>query len=673
MRLRLKELPSIQLLTFHKEKEMVAFRKLFPALAVVSLVTLGGTSALAQTIQPQLQCSANAGVPPVTRAEGYTELTGDLVVTCTGGTPGQVFNANFQLFLNTNITSRISTNSSGVEVSEALLMIDEPGSTNTGAPFCVSPTPASNPVVGTTAAPLACNPASGTTTFQTNTYTVFRGARQVGTPENVLVWQGIPVNPPGSNRTRTFRITNVRANASGLGSSQTLIPTQIVAYISVFPQGTLPIDNPQQTVGYVQPGLLFDVRNCANTGGRNTGGQTPFQCRSVSSDIYNTPTSGTLPSNSASADTIFGLRYREGFQTAFKPRLAPAQAALSMTSGQVFNAESGFVNSTIGSATGGSQPGVADTGTRLAARFVNVPANVRIFVSTTNVVALSTSSAAAVLVTTDPSGASALGTTGNPSAPVGPISIACSQLSTATTPGVEVPLTSGTGLAVWEVTSTDPNVNETLIFHMGYAFVANAAAGQPALGTSTIIGNFAPFYSAAGAGSASSGLPVPRFTASTTSTALFTIGACQTNLLFPYVTNQAGFDTGMAIANTSSDPFSTTNANGGRCTINYYGILPGGAAPTTTKEQTDRVINAGETATFILSGGGGYGLRGNPNFQGYIIAQCDFLYAHGFAFITDGPIGQARVAEGYLALVLDGSRDYNDALRGNSFGEARGH
>ena len=67
---------------------------------------------------------------------------------------------------------------------------------------------------------------------------------------------GHPVVPPGSN-TRTFRITNVRANAAGLGSSQTLIPTQVVAYISVSPSGTLPIDNPQQTVGFVQQGLIL--------------------------------------------------------------------------------------------------------------------------------------------------------------------------------------------------------------------------------------------------------------------------------------------------------------------------------------------------------------------------------------------------------------------------------
>ena len=42
-----------------------------------------------------------------------------------------------------------------------------------------------------------------------------------------------------------------------------------------------------------------------------------------------------------------------------------------------------------------------------------------------------------------------------------------------------------------------------------------------------------------------------------------------------------------------------------------------------------------------------------PGFQGYVIVQCDFRYAHGFAFITDGPIGSARVAEGYLGLIMD--------------------
>jgi uncharacterized protein (TIGR03437 family) len=45
------------------------------------------------------------------------------------------------------------------------------------------------------------------------------------------------------------------------------------------------------------------------------------------------------------------------------------------------------------------------------------------------------------------------------------------------------------------------------------------------------------------------------------------------------------------------------------------------------------------------------GLASTPGFQGYIIAQCQFQYAHGFAFISD--LGAQRLAQGYLALVLD--------------------
>ena len=56
---------------------------------------------------------------------------------------------------------------------------------------------------------------------------------------------------------------------------------------------------------------------------------------------------------------------------------------------------------------------------------------------------------------------------------------------------------------------------------------------------------------------------------------------------------------------------------------------------------------------FVLSSGGSHGISPTPGFQGYLIIQCDFRYGHGFAFITDGPIGSARVAEGYLGLVMD--------------------
>jgi hypothetical protein len=627
-------------LTLHKEKEMVASRKLFPVLSVFALSVLGASSAFAQgPAGAPLACTANAGVPPVVRAEGYTELAGDIVVTCTGGNPAAPFNANFQIFLNTNITSRLLADGT----TEALLLVDEPGLIRSGGPitpFCVSPAPSSN------AAPAACNPADPAATFQTGSYTAFRGARQVGNPENIVVWQGIPVTPPGSNQTRTFRFTNIRANAAGLGSSQTLVPTQITAYISVFPSGTLPLDNPQQTIGYVQTGVLFDVRNCNNTAAVTVG--SAFQCRGV-----------TAPT------AVAALRFREGFQTAFKPRVIdPAQ--LSSLPGQVFNSESGFVNPGVdpGLALG---VGLATSGTRLAARFVNIPAGMTIFVSTgavasTGSLDLSSTGIGATLLSTDTAGAGG-------SAISSSNTLACG--TNPSVPAVEVPITSGSGMAVWEVTGSNQNLNEQAVFYMGYTYTANTGASLPALGTAQVIGHFAPFYTTAAAASASSTLPIPRFAPATTASSIFTIVPCQTNLLFPYVTNLAGFDTGIAIANTSSDPFSSANAGAGNCTLRYYGMMANGSAPTKTSETTTTPVAAGSTLTMILSSGGGYGVTGNANFQGYIIATCDFLYAHGFAFITDGPIGQARVAEGYLALVLDGA----DAghLRGTGYGEVRGH
>jgi hypothetical protein len=191
---------------------------------------------------------------------------------------------------------------------------------------------------------------------------------------------------------------------------------------------------------------------------------------------------------------------------------------------------------------------------------------------------------------------------------------------------------------------------------MGVAYAANTANNLPAVGTATVTGNFAPFYAANSANTASnnSALPIPRFVDNPISRTAFQINACQTNLLFPFVTNQAGFDTGIAISNTSRDPFSSASSRqqGGTCTLNYYGSTTGGGAAPAAQKTTANV-EAGTVLSFVLSSGGNMGIAGVPGFQGYIIAQCNFRYAHGFAFITDGPIGQARVAEGYLALVLD--------------------
>ena len=108
---------------------MADFRKWFLAFAVVALLLGMGSTANAQIgLQtPAFNCTANAGNPTIVRAEGLTELVGDMLLNCNGGTPtlagAQIPLSNVTIFLNTNVTSRLLGSGN---LSEAVLMIDEP-------------------------------------------------------------------------------------------------------------------------------------------------------------------------------------------------------------------------------------------------------------------------------------------------------------------------------------------------------------------------------------------------------------------------------------------------------------------------------------------------------------------------------------------------------------------
>jgi len=102
------------------------------------LLGLGSSAAKAQG---EVTCVASAGVPSLVRAEGVAELVADLILSCTGGAPtpfGQPIPLeNVQITLNTNITSRIVGPGN---VSEALLLIDEPFPASDAVPSTSSPT-----------------------------------------------------------------------------------------------------------------------------------------------------------------------------------------------------------------------------------------------------------------------------------------------------------------------------------------------------------------------------------------------------------------------------------------------------------------------------------------------------------------------------------------------------
>jgi len=615
---------------------MKDFRKWFPALAVAALAFGAASTANAQQ-NPAFSCIGNAGVPPIVRAEGLAELVGDLVLNCTGGTPtaqgSPVPQANVQIFLNTNITSRILGSTSD-PWSEALLMIDEPGPdvqrycTTLGG--CTATGTGSGSGVNYGAEGSASN--------------IYQG-RQSGA--NSIVWLGVPIDPPGTNATRIIRITNVRANANQLGVSSTLIPTQIVMFVSVTGTTALPINNPQQTVAYIQPGLSFSVRNLKSS---------YLQCVS-----WNSAAASSSGSNLSASNGLGSVvRFSEGFASAFKRRNAAtfvgndtSPTPISQnTPGAIYNSESGFYNSAATSTNKLNEAGLASHGTRLMARFNNVPTGVVLYATVYPVVSNSDPSITSVgasnsLVGTSPAsiGARLVITDSTGAGVFSPVTRTNNSAANSSAGTAPITLNNGAGMAVWEVMSADPLRSEVFEFGIGVAYAANTGSNLPALGTATVAGSFAPLSTVT---TASTSAPLPRFADTSSAQNLFTLNACTTNLLFVFLTNQAGFDSGIAISNTSMDPFGTAT-QAGACKLNYYGeTTGGGAAPAA---QTSAVIPAGKQLTAVLSTGGNYGIAATPGFQGYMIAQCAFQYAHGFAFISD--VGANRVSEAYLALVLD--------------------
>jgi hypothetical protein len=630
-----------------KEKENMDLRKLFPAFAVVALAFGAASTANAQQVAA-FSCVGNAGVPPIVRAEGLTELVGDLVLNCTGGTPtaagSPVPQANVQIFLNTNVTSRLVAD----PWSEALLMIDEP--TAAAQRYCS--VNGGCAITGVGAAAGSDGFADGVDYDETSVTgsvpNVFQG-RNAGA--NSIVWLGVPIDPPGTNATRVIRITNIRANANQLGVSSTLIPTQIVMFISVTGTTSVPINNPQQTVAFIQPGLSFSTRQAVNS---------YLQCVSFNSAAA-TDSSKALINGMGTV-----VRFSEGFASAFKRRNAAAYAdgdtsptpVNQNVPGAIYNTESGFLNQTPAIVTGSSAnglaaAGLADHGTRLMARFANVPAGVVLYASLYPVATCSdcgpssrpaiTAARAATtstltmarLVTTDANGGGSFSrVTGTNSSSF--------DSGAATAP---IALNNGAGMATWEVLQADPLTSQTYEFGIGVSYVANTSNNLPGLGSATVAGSFAPLSTVT---TQSSGAPLPRFADTSSARTIFTISACTTNILFVFLTNQAGFDSGIAISNTSVDPFGTAPQSG-PCKLNYYGeTTGGGAAPAA---QTSAVVPAGKQLTAVLSTGGNYGIAATPGFQGYMIAQCQFQYAHGFAFISD--VGANRVSEAYLGLILD--------------------
>jgi hypothetical protein len=666
---------------------MVAFRRVITALAVLALFTGFAVAQVGNTGASQLTCATNVTVTPLLRGEGYTEQTGDITITCTGGAPiapgGTIPLVNITVFYNTNVTSRLLTSSistSSPNPNEALLLIDEPGSGLTGygptlpQMLCTTPLTGCAAIVGNV---------SGNTTYNTSVdgaligttgltgtnpaKNVYQGTTACSSSSactsNAVTFFGIPVNPPTTTGSRVYRITNVRVNAQPLSGGNASGGTPVAASISVSGATSLSISNSAPNVGYVSPSLV------ATASGTTNLNQCSTQTRS----------------------SISTLTFTEQFGTAFKTRVNAQSASayagqinnpVQNVPGAIYNSESNFVFP-----IGSYNAGLADYGTRLKAVFNNVPAGARIFVSTANV-----NNNAFPVTAPSPIGGSQANVTGGTSyaqlISVGStesindgnagvtgffpaITASDNGPNGGNVPVAEVSLANGTGSAVWEVVNTNPNTNESLKFAVYVTYSANVASNSPLPGISTVNLSYAP---TATSGIASNSLTIPRFVGDTSAARnVLLIQICRTILLYPYITNQAGFDTGLTVANTSTDPLNlkadgttgyqgsnATGAQAGSCTLNFYGGTT--AAPTTppAQQNTGNIPSGTVWANTLQTIA--------PNFQGYMFAVCNFQYAHGFAFISD--VGARNLAMGYLAIVIPdpgtGTRNASPACQGIS-------
>jgi len=172
---------------------------------------------------------------------------------------------------------------------------------------------------------------------------------------------------------------------------------------------------------------------------------------------------------------------------------------------------------------------------------------------------------------------------------------------------------------------------------------------------------YAPYYSATGDQYSSPLGQVdgtPRFTQSSGTNSpynLYSLSRCTCSLLFPWVVSDANYVTGIVVANTSKDPTNgltppvigyTAVQSQGTVQLYLFGTIGGKSAQTNTSiaalyPATDTMALAGSYATFVV----------NTGFDGYAIAQANFQYCHGLAFLFNGNGAVPPVS--YLGLVMD--------------------
>jgi len=212
-------------------------------------------------------------------------------------------------------------------------------------------------------------------------------------------------------------------------------------------------------------------------------------------------------------------------------------------------------------------------------------------------------------------------------------------------------LTSTTTQTTITFTSTDTAKVESLAFD---GTLTGTPTGTLTAGSITVTATMAPVQTSGF--STTTGTSIPNRNGvvfSQTDVGPLTVGnivAANTTMLIPYAVKVGSYDTGIAIANTTADPFGTTTGGAspqaGVVTFTLYPRTDTGAgtsfALTTSASvrpgtglATDGTVASGGTwtglITDLMTAAGKTG-----DFFGYLFIQTSFLNAHGAAYIFDG-------------------------------------
>lgn len=209
---------------------------------------------VASAYAQNLTCNA-AAQPPLVRQEGLAERTGDIALTCTGGTPGAHITGNLTLFLSVNITNRIGV-----------------GNIVTGVVFTAD----------NGSGPQAIN------------------APGVLTAPSTLVYNGASFTL-SSTGTVNLRVANVRADAN---QTSAFPNGQIGVLLSFTSMPPVAFSGGQLTVGTPQTGLY-------------AGFSSKIVCSQGGSPLPRNPVS--FASFIAAGSAFNSTRVTEGFADAFQP------------------------------------------------------------------------------------------------------------------------------------------------------------------------------------------------------------------------------------------------------------------------------------------------------------------------------------------------------------------